>query len=166
MSPFEGSRAPARTIKTPGSNTQNTRKGVTPGGNTRHPGVTPGGEPSLHLGCWPQWPGTWSPSLAVGRLAWPGPRRRARLEAERVSRGGTPEGACRQDRRIQLGFKPAQGTSSHRRGRAPRLSNAIERVARDRQTKKGKKKEKKRPKQKGGRGGRNRSGQDLRMPFV
>ena len=34
---------------------------------------------------------------------------RARLEAERVDRGGTPEGACCQDRRIQLGFKPAQG---------------------------------------------------------
>ena len=34
---------------------------------------------------------------------------RARLEAERAGRGGTPEGACCQDRRIQLGFKPAQG---------------------------------------------------------
>jgi len=34
---------------------------------------------------------------------------RARLEAERTSRGGIPEGACCQDRRIQLEFKPAQG---------------------------------------------------------
>ena len=39
---------------------------------------------------------------------WLGPAR-ARLEAERTSWGGTPEGACCQDRRIQLEFKPAQG---------------------------------------------------------